>query len=309
MKLCLDCIGKILSFENTFDVFKKFYILSKAVKKYLEEYNSSTRHIIFKLPAIFPIDINKLNITKCISTIEFDQNMKSLKILKYFPNKYSVTITFNKNLTDKDFIYLKGIYKLWMIGCKQKMITDKAFSNLSGIHELVMNYCDQSTITDKAFSYLSGIYELSMAKCKQETITTKALSYIKGVKIIDIRGCSQLELTDESFSNFKGLHTLMMGNCDISRLTDKAFSYLVGIKKLEMQDCEGEILHNRNMCLKAFSYLKGIKELCANGCTELHIDIELLKCLGKMEILQISGCVTYLSKKEMKCYVSELLMF
>ena len=76
------------------------------------------------------------------------------------PDATVANIEGRRDLTDADFVHLKGIRKLNMAGCTQ--ITDAAFVHLKGIHMLEMWDCTQAGITDGAFVHLKGIHTLNM---------------------------------------------------------------------------------------------------------------------------------------------------
>ena len=55
-----------------------------------------------------------------------------------FPKARAATVNERLDLTDADFVHLKGIHKLDMRACSQMGITDGAFVHLKGIHTLFM---------------------------------------------------------------------------------------------------------------------------------------------------------------------------
>jgi hypothetical protein len=82
-----------------------------------------------------------------------------------FPNAIAANISNRNDLTDADFVHLRGIHRLNMSGCNQIGITDAAFANLVGIHTLDMSGCNQTSITNAVFPYLRGIHTLHMNGC------------------------------------------------------------------------------------------------------------------------------------------------
>ncbi len=124
------------------------------------------------------------------------------------PTALVANVEGRKDLTDADFVHLRGIRYLKMRDCNRRTITDAAFANLPGIHTLDMSKCDQSTITDAAFVNLRGIHTLNMSQCDQRTIT------------------------DAAFANLRGIHTLDMGWCYHPTITGLAFEPLIGITEL-----------------------------------------------------------------------------
>jgi len=152
-----------------------------------------------------------------------------------FPFAKAANIRSQKNLTDADFIYLKGIHILDMSYCMQATITDAAFVHLQGIHTLEMECCNQ--ITDAAFVHLKGIHTLVMGCCYQGTITDAAFAHLKGIHTLDMGYCYQATITDAAFVHLQGIHTLQMNLC--TQITDAVFAHLEGIKILYMIGCTG----------------------------------------------------------------------
>ena len=115
-----------------------------------------------------------------------------------FPNAVAINISSRRDLTDADFVHLRGLKTVMMAGCTG--ITDAAFVNLEGIQELDMSWCHQAGITDAAFVHLKGIHTLNMRRCDQ--------------------------ITDAAFVHLKGIHTLNMSECKEAGITDAAFVHL-----------------------------------------------------------------------------------
>jgi hypothetical protein len=118
------------------------------------------------------------------------------------------------DLTDADFVHLRGVKALHMCSCGQ--ITDAAFAHLAGIHTLRMSGCDQATITDAAFVHLAGIHTLDMSYCNQFTITDAAFVHLRGIHTLDMISCDQATITDAAFVHLRGIHTLNVCECDPS---------------------------------------------------------------------------------------------
>ncbi len=98
--------------------------------------------------------------------IRSTQNLDFIYRLPYEIRK--LDISYNKNISDEDFKYLKDIKELQMSSCNN--FTDKAFQYLTSIKKLIMSFCSRNTITDNAFQYLTGIEELDMSYCNQKTL-------------------------------------------------------------------------------------------------------------------------------------------
>jgi BspA type Leucine rich repeat region (6 copies) len=232
-------------------------------------------------------------------------------------------ISRNKDITDEDFKYLKGIETLRMKFCNQDTITDAAFKHLEGIKHLDMWRCNQKTITnealkhlkgiktlnmsgctkitDDAFENLVGIEELSMADCDQ--ITGAGFKHLKGIKTLSISKCERItdaafehldsmeyldmsycdEITDEAFKHFKNLKTLIMGYCRQDTITDAAFENLANVEELNIVDCSQPGITD-----EAFKHLKHIKHLNMGVCTQFTDGA--FKYLKGIEFLAIPYC-------------------
>jgi len=182
----------------------------------------------------------------------------------FFPNAIVANISGRRDLTDADFVHLRGIHTLNMRGCNQESITDAAFEHLRGIHTLNMDGCSQVTINDAAFEHLRGIHTLNMSRCNQLTIT------------------------DAAFEHLEGIHTLYMVTCFQRTITDDAFKYLHGIKTLDMSHCNQHTITNG-----AFAHLRGIHALNMSYCNQDTITAKIFNKPGlgnKLEVLGIKGC-------------------
>jgi len=160
----------------------------------------------------------------------------SLKLWRIcFRNAKAANIYKRRDLTDADFVYLKGIHTLNMSGCNQETITDAAFVHLKGIHTLNMSGCNQPTITDAAFIHLKGIHTLDITVCRNRT--DAAFVHLKGIHTLNMVYCNQSTITDAAFEHLKGIHTLDMSYCNQATITDAAFAHLEDIHTLDIWGC------------------------------------------------------------------------
>ena len=107
------------------------------------------------------------------------------------PNAKYANISGRKDLTDEDFVHLKGIKHLNMQGCNQAGITNQAFVHLKDIKHLNMVLCNQPGITDDAFENLEGIDTLYIRDCNQAGITGATLNKLGNkLKNLVIIGCN-----------------------------------------------------------------------------------------------------------------------
>jgi len=91
-------------------------------------------------------------------------------------------ISRNKDITDEDFKYLKGIETLRMKFCHPHTITDAAFKHLKGIKELHMDNCDQKTITG------ATLHELITPESAAKYAETEDVEDLN-LKILDVTDC------------------------------------------------------------------------------------------------------------------------
>ena len=113
---------------------------------------------------------------------------------KSFPKAKAINISGRGDLTDADFVHLRGLKTVIMDRCTG--ITDAAFEHLEGIHTLDMSQCNQVGITDAAFEHLEGIHTLDMSYCRNEGITNNAFVHLKGIHTLNITRCTQRGITD-----------------------------------------------------------------------------------------------------------------
>jgi len=140
------------------------------------------------------------------------------------PKEIYANITGRDDLTDADFVHLRGIKYLYMSWCTG--ITNAAFANLEGIHTLNMSNCGQAGITDEAFIHLKRIKVLNMSWCDQVGITNRAFSHLRGIHVLNMSHCTQAGITDAAFSNLKGIHKLSMRSCDQDGITGATLNEL-----------------------------------------------------------------------------------
>lgn len=199
-----------------------------------------------------------------------------------YPRARAANINFNDNVTDADFVHLRGLDTLSMSGCWQEGITDAAFAHLEGIHTLDMSYCKQSTITDAAFVHLRGIHELSIDSCDQDTITDAAFVHLRGIHTLYMESCTQETITDAAFVHLQGIHALFMEECYQDTITDAAIVNLRGIHTLNISRCQqitGVTLEN----------LQGISDLSMHGCGSQFTDAQLVHLRG-IKRLHVCHC-------------------
>ena len=152
-----------------------------------------------------------------------------------FPNARAANISENKNVTDADFVQLRGIHKLNMSDCYRATITDAAFAHLRGIHTLDMSHCRQATISDAAFAHLRGIHTLDMSYCYQATITDAAFAHLRGIHSLNMSACNQATITDAAFAHLVGISDLTFGPSNT--ISNAALAHLRGIRKLRIIRC------------------------------------------------------------------------
>ena len=140
------------------------------------------------------------------------------------PNEIYANISGRDDLTDADFVHLRGIKYLYMSWCTG--ITDEAFVNLRGIHTLNMSNCSQAGITDRAFEHLTRIKVLNMSWCDQAGITNQAFSHLRGIQALNMSHCTQAGITDAAFVHLKGIHKLSMRSCDQESITGATLNEL-----------------------------------------------------------------------------------
>ena len=163
------------------------------------------------------------------------------------PDATVANIQGRRDLTDADFVHLKGIHTLNMGGCSQAGITDGAFVHLKGIHTLVISNCTQAGITDGAFVHLKGIQELYMAGCTQVGITDGAFVHLKGIHTLNMSRCTQAGITDGAFAHLEGIHTLIMIQCRQAGITGKTLHQLGdNLEELVIHSCNDQTINNAN---------------------------------------------------------------
>ena len=200
------------------------------------------------------------------------------------PNALVANVTWRADISDKDFLYLRGLKALNMSGCSQAGITDAAFAYLRGIHTLDMSSCRQTGITDGAFMHLHGIRTLDMSYCNQAGITDAAFMHLRGIHTLDMSRCYQESITDAAFAYLRGIHTLDMSGCRQEGITDAAFAYLRGIHTLNMSGCWQDGITDT-----AFVYLRGIHTLDMSGCRQSTITAAAMAHLRGISSVRISG--------------------
>ena len=201
------------------------------------------------------------------------------------PNAIYANISGRKDLTDEDFVYLRGVKYLNMSRCDQASITDNAFAHLRGIHTLYMRGCNQEGITDKAFAHLRGIHTLWMCNCSQAGITDNAFAHLRGIHTLDMRRCNQAGITDAAFAHLRGIHTLEMSGCDQPGITDNAFSHLRGIRTLKISWC-----NQVGITDNAFAHLRGIRTLDMSCCSQAGITDNAFTHLRGIQTLDMGDC-------------------
>ena len=189
-----------------------------------------------------------------------------------------LNINRNKDITDEDFKYLKGIEVLYMARCNQDTITDAAFKHLEGsIKHLNMWRCNQTTITNKALKHLKGIKNLNMSGCTK--ITDDGFENLVGIEELDVADCYQI--TGAGFKYLKGIKHLTIHKCE--QITDAAFEHLDSIEFLDMSYC-GEITD------EAFKHFKNLKSLTMAYCSQPEITDAAFENLANVEHLNMVGC-------------------
>ena len=183
---------------------------------------------------------------------------------KSFPKAKAINISGRGDLTDADFVHLRGLKTVIMDRCTG--ITDAAFEHLEGIHTLDMSYCRNEGITNNAFVHLKGIHTLNMIFCNQAGITDAAFAHLTGIHTLDMAMCNQAGITDAAFVHLKGIHTLDMSQCNQVGITDAAFAHLKGVHTLYMSYC-----NQAGITDAAFVHLKGIHTLNITRCTQRGI--------------------------------------
>ena len=144
-----------------------------------------------------------------------------------FPRATAVNVYGRRDLTDADFVDLRGIRKLDMRYCK--LVTDAGLAHLSGIHTLNMNCC--TLVTDAGLAHLRGIHTLDMVGCS--LITDAGFTHLRGIRTLDISNCPLI--TDAGLAHLSGIHTLYMSDCAL--VTDAGFAHLAGIRQLVAWGC------------------------------------------------------------------------
>ena len=202
-----------------------------------------------------------------------------------FPCATAINICYRKDLSDADFVNLRGIHTLNMSGCDQEGITDTAFAHLTGIRSLIMSSCNQAGITDAAFAHLRGIQGLDMSDCDQAGITDAAFTHLEGIRFLNMNRCVQAGITDAAFAYLSGIQHLFMKECRQEGITDAAFAHLRGIKTLDMAGCRQETISDA-----AFAHLSGIHTLDMGGCDQPGITDAAFAHLRGIHTLDIWGC-------------------
>jgi hypothetical protein len=161
------------------------------------------------------------------------------------PHALVADISGREDLTDADFVHLRGIRALDMSYCTNAEITDAAFANLRGIHTLSMMNCNQ--FTDAAFVHLAGIHTLIMIDCESLAITELAFAYISGIHTLHIQYCNQPTISDAAFAHLGSIHYLNMYGCNQETITDAAFAHLKHIHELVMTSCDQPTITDRTL--------------------------------------------------------------
>jgi hypothetical protein len=199
------------------------------------------------------------------------------------PGATVANITHRDDITDDDFVYLRGIEKLNM-SVGPGYITNEAFKHLSGIHTLDMLGCNQPGITDAAFEYLRGIKYLNISQCDQ--ITDAAFEHFVGIHTLRMQGCTKI--TDAAFVYLRGIQELEISGCD--QLTNRAFEHLDGIKALDMKYTNENDEYDNTITDEAFKHLVGIKWLDMSGCWQDGITDAAFVHLKGIHTLHMSHC-------------------
>ena len=194
------------------------------------------------------------------------------------PSALVASVEGREDLTDADFVHLRGLRGLDMSRCSQATITDAAFAHLRGIHTLDMSY--QKGITDAAFVHLRGIHTLIMHKCRH--ITDAAFVHLRGIHTLNMSWCNQESITDAAFEHLRGIHTLDMSFCCQESITGASFVHLRGIHTLNMS-CT-------LVAGAVFEHLAGIQRLFVAGCNNLCITDAALAHLRGIHTLDIGYC-------------------
>lgn len=225
-----------------------------------------------------------------------------------FPNAIQANLEWRFDVSDEDFVYLKGLETLNIGLCNQSYISDKAFKHLKSLRVLNMSDCDQNTITDKAFENLENLRELNINWCTQNTITENAFQYLKKLESLKMMWCNKLYegmfqhltnlrilhmdhcrfITDKAFVNFGNLHTLSMNGCFQREITDRSFMHLKNIQNLFMQGCFQDTITD-----KAFQQLQNIKNLNMQGCTQRTITEQAFCNMNSLVFLNLNHCDQY----------------
>ena len=162
------------------------------------------------------------------------------------PNAIYANISGRNDLTDADFVHLRGIKFLNMSGCNEGRLTDAAFSHLRGIHTLKMSNCRQ--MTDAAFAHLVGIHTLDMAACHQNTITDGAFAHLRGIHTLIMLLCDQATITDAAFAHLRGIRELDMQYCNQQQITGNTLHMLGNeIEYLCIRYCNADTIRNANL--------------------------------------------------------------
>jgi len=240
------------------DILTTVRLLSTEFNKFINCYAMRT-HIILTIPETYKFK----NDSTQIDIPSYFDGVDGFRLMRHHTDETLLSLQrpigrlempFCRNITDKGFTAMQGIYELDMSRCEQKGITDKAFEIMKGtIETLNVSYCEQ--ITDKAFENFKGtIHTLGMSGCNQKEITDKAFRNMKGIHTLGMSMCNQKEITDKAFESLKGtIHTLNMNYCDQEEITNEAFKYLTEtITHLDMID-----LNKETVTVEAFSKLKG----------------------------------------------------
>ena len=203
-----------------------------------------------------------------------------------FPNAKAINISDRDDLTNADFVHLKGLETVIMDWCSLASVTNEAFENLKGIKMLSMKLSTNNQhITDAAFEHLKGIRNLNIYRCTELGITDEAFEHLKGIHTLDMSVCDQEGITDAAFVHLKGIHTLYMEYCNQAGITDAAFVHLEGIHELDMMDCNQVTITDA-----AFFHLKGIDRLIMRDCNQLGITDAAFVHLKGIKMLDITGC-------------------
>jgi hypothetical protein len=174
------------------------------------------------------------------------------QFIEIFPNCKGINIEKRNDITDADFVYLRGIHFLNMNYCSQ--ITIAGVIHLRGIHTLDIISCYD--IRNGAFVHLRGIHTLDISRSNR--VTDTAFVHLSGIHTLDISGCNRV--TDTGFVHLSGIHTLNISRC--TEITDAAFMHLRGIHTLIMEEC-------MQITGEGFVHLKGIHTLNIQECNQI----------------------------------------